>query len=374
MLCGNLRPGMLVLTILLPSMLSAADSDLRSLRKILLKEDSSLDGTFRVRGEHPRLRAIQQLEADGSAKAVAILKDFLTTHGSERKLKQHTLTALGRIGTPEAIDAILKFEYWSQKRFAQPPPFKLGKTENAIDHFANYYLDPVAKASDETGKTWAIFPWSRYGKQDIWLTCSEKKGLWSEPTLVDLPGMPYLVRTSDRAFDKKCQLQIEGDLVTVTCDGKTIKTSISKSLADSDNDGLPDIAEERFLTDPNKPDSDKDGIADGNDSNPLTPRHEDSNDAVEMRQAVFSVLFATCGSRDAIVVVDKGDSPKQEYYGFAGAVLRLVELSLKLESPTSATARISDWEGSEAASTHKAKLKKVNGKWVVVEFMLTRIS
>ena len=128
----------------------------------------------------------------------------------------------------------------------------------------------------------------------------------------------------------------------------------------------------------------RDGVADGNDSNPLTPVIKEPNDTHEIRQAVFSVLFATCESRDAVVVVDKGDFAKQEYYGFAGAVLRsaqirdgfvnIVELSLKVESPTSASATISDWEGPEAASTHKAKLKKVNGKWVVVGFMLTRIS
>jgi hypothetical protein len=385
MLRINLNPRILVLlVVLLPVISSAADSDLRSLKDILLTEDSSLDGTFKVRDEHPRLKAIQQIEADGSAKAVGVLKDFLTTHSGERKLKQHALTALGRIGTPEAIDAILKFEYSSQKRFARPAPFKLGKTEYPSDHFADYYLDPVAQAADETGKTWAIFAWSRYGKQDIWLTSSTGKDSWSKPVLLDLPGIPYLVRTSERAFDKKCQLQIEGDSVTVACDGKTARTSISTSLKDSDSDGLPDIVEERFLTDMRNPDSDGDGVTDGNDSNPLTPAVTEPNELQQIRQAVFSVLFATCESRDAVVVVDKGDFAKQEYHGFAGAVLRsaqkragfvnIMYLAVNLESPASATANICDWEGAEARSVHQAKLKKINGKWVVVEFMLTIIS
>jgi hypothetical protein len=250
--------------------------------------------------------------------------------------------------------------------------------------WAAWYLDLIAEATDEKGKTWAVFPWSRYGKQDIWLTFSTEKDSWSRPILLELPGMPYLVRTSERAFDKKCQLQIEGDSVTVTCDGSAAKSSISRSLKDSDSDGLPDIVEGRLLTDPDNPDSDRDGIADGNDSNPLTPRHEDSNDVVQIRQAVFSVLFATCSSRDAVVVLERGDFAKQEYYGFAGAVLRSAQkrkgfvnimcLTVNLESTTSANASISDWEGPEARSVHEAKLKKIDGKWVVVEFMLTIIS
>jgi hypothetical protein len=373
-----------LVVVAMPSMLSAGDPDLRSLRKILLQEDTTLEGTFRVRSEHPRLKAIEQLEADGSPGAVAILKDFLTTHGGERKLKQHALTALGRIGSPEAIDAILKFEYWSQKRFAHPAPFKLGRTEHPMDHFADYYLDPIAEASDEKGRSWAIFPWSRYGRQDIWLTSSTHKDSWSEPILLDLSGMPHLVRTSERAFDKKCRLHVEGDSVTVTCTGTSAKTSISRSITDSDSDGLPDLVEERFLTDPNNPDSDGDGTADGNDSNPLTPPIKEPNDTHEIRQAVFSVLFATCESRDAVVVVDKGDFAKQEYHGFAGPVLRsaqkrdgfvnIMDLTVNLESPTSANASISDWEGSLAASGHEAKLRKIRGKWVVVQFAMTWIS
>jgi hypothetical protein len=192
------------------------------------------------------------------------------------------------------------------------------------------------------------------------------------------------VRTSERGFDKKCRLQVQGDSVTVTCNGSTAKAGISRSLTDSDSDGLPDIVEERFLTDPNNPDSDGDGTANGNDSNPLTAAVTEPNDLQQIRQAVFSVLFATCDSRDALVVVDKGDFAKQEYRGFAGPVLRsaqkrpgfvnIMYLTVNLESPDSATANISDWEGAEARSVHQAKLKKISGKWVVVHFMLTLIS
>ena len=153
---------------------------------------------------------------------------------------------------------------------------------------------------------------------------------------------------------------------------------------DSDKDGLPDSVEACLLTDLRNPDSDKDGLPDGKDSNPLTPKHSDANDVMEIRQAVFSALCATGNSQDAVVIVDRGDFAKQEYYGFGGVVLRLPEIRtgfinivaimVKIESPTSATATIADYEGPLAASGHEAKLKKINGKWVVVEFKMTWIS
>jgi hypothetical protein len=169
--------------------------------------------------------------------------------------------------------------------------------------------------------------------------------------------------------------------------------------ADSDRDGLPDLVEARLGTSPREPDSDGDGTPDGQDSNPLTPKHKGQGDLGEIRQAVFSVLFATSGSQDALVIVE-GARPKgaddakaglpgehfasQEYYGHAGLVLRspqirrgfvnVTGLSVKIESPTTATATINDWEGGLAASGHRATLKKLHGKWVVVAFHMTGIS
>ena len=47
---------------------------------------------------------------------------------------------------------------------------------------------------------------------------------------------------------------------------------------------------------------------------------------------------------------------------------------MRIDSPTTASATISDYEGNLAGSEHDAKLEKINGKWVVVEFKMTWIS
>jgi len=201
-----------------------------------------------------------------------------------------------------------------------------------------------------------------------------------------LPGIPefYPFSLKFRKWDDKCGFQVKNDSIKIVVDEKIWESRITDHLVDSDKDALPDHVEARLLTDPNNPDSDKDGLPDGKDSNPLTPKHNDTNDLIQIRQAVFSTFCATSNSRDAIVIVDRADLAKQEYYGYAGIVLRspkvrpgfvnITGIKVNLKSPDVATATISDWEGNLAASGHQTKLKKLNGKWIVVEFKMTWIS
>ncbi len=347
---------------------SAGDkSELDSLKAALLEKASSFDDS---------LKAINRLGEIGSPKAVDILLKFLTSHNGDRKLKQRALVTLGKIGTKYAIKAIEKFERWSRKRFTDPPPFRFGKKDFAIDHFQPHNLRALARTTDDKGKEWAIFFWYRYGRWDLWLTSSIDGDRWSQPILLDLPGLRGEVRG-----DFRWELSVNGDFIGITID---IKSQISRYLSDSDGDHLPDIVERRLLTSPVNPDSDGDGIIDGLDSNPLTPKHKGSGDIVEIRQAVFSALFATSNSQDAIVIVERGDFAKQEYYGYSGFVLRsskirrgfvnITKVEVKVENPSLATAEIVDWEGLLAASGHKAKLRKIHGKWVVVEFQRSWVS
>ena len=358
--------------------------DIDALKKTLSMETPELRSTFRVRNENAQLQAIKQLESAGSQEAVEVLLDCLTSDKTDCKLKQNALTALGRIGTEPAIEAIKKFDTWSRKRYTEPQQFKMGRQEYAIDHFQSSDVQPLVQVKDKDNKTWAIIILSRYGGLDLWLTSSLENNVWSEPIFLNLPDFPGLSMSRTERENAIGKLQVEGDVLKIIYNNVTYETRISDQLKDTDKDGLPDIVEARFLTDAKNPDSDGDGVADGKDSNPLTPKQKDANDTMEIRQAVFSALFATSNSRNAIVIVDRGEFAEQEYYGFAGAVLRapshregfvnVTSIDIRYQSKTEATARISDWEGNMAASVHEVKLKKINGKWVVIEFQLTRIS
>ena len=373
---------------LMPCIVFAGDSELQALRETLLQDDITTSYGLWVPENDPRLKAIKMLRTIGSPEAVTILRDFLTVDRINcQELKQHSLIALGNIGTRPAIDAIRQFEAWSRKRFTKPSPFRFGFKDFAVNHISPYNLSPLAKTTDEKNTNWAIFQWKYHSAvAEIWICKSLGDTLWSQPILLDLPGIPefYPFSLKHRKWDDKCSFQIKNNSIKIVVDEKIWESRITDHLMDSDKDALPDLVEARLLTDPNNPDSDRDCLPDGKDSNPLTPKHNDTNDVIQIRQAVFSTFCATSNSRDAIVIVDRDDFAKQEYYGYAGIVLRsprsrdgfvnITGIKVDLKSPDTATATISDWEGNLAASGHLAKLKKLHGKWVVVEFKMTRIS
>ncbi|MDH4238540.1 MAG: hypothetical protein OEW48_03150 [Phycisphaerae bacterium] len=374
--------------VLMPCIVFARDSELQALRETLLQEDTTTHYALSVPENDPRLKAIRKLRTIGSPEAVAILREFLTVDRVNcQQLKQHSLITLGNIGTRPAIESIRQFEAWSKKRFIKPPAFRFGEKDHAIYTFSPHQLTPLAKTTDEKNTTWAIFQWKCHSAvAEIWICKSLGDVLWSQPILLDLPGIPqfYPFSIKHRKWDDKCSFQIKKDSIKIVVDKQIWESRISDNLADLDKDGLPDLVEARLLTDPNNPDSDKDGLPDGKDSNPLTPRHSDNNDVTQIRQAVFSFLFATSNSQDALVIVGGADFARQEYYGFGGFVLRspqsrdgfvnITGIKVELKSPDTATATISDWEGNLAASGHQAKLKKLHGKWVVVEFKMEWIS
>ncbi len=276
---------------LIPSLVfareNAAGTEIEGLRKVLFEENTGIQrGT--TRGSNPRLRdqAIQKLESLGSEEAIKVLLEVLTNSQLDSRLKQSALVSLGKIGTASAIEAIKKFEAWSQKRYTEPLPFQMGLQSAPL-------LNPLAQTKDKDNKTWALVPMSRYGRFDLSLTSLIENNIWSEPIFLNIPNFPGVSQSRRERESANCKLQVEGDVLKITYNNASYETRISDQLKDTDKDGLPDNVEAQLLTDPKNPDSDADGVSDGKDSNPLTPKHKEINDKTEIRQAAFSALFAT---------------------------------------------------------------------------------
>ena len=185
------------------------NSELEALRKTLLRKDLTIRYGLWIPDDDPDLKVIEQLRSAASPEAVGILQEFLTTHDRNHKLKREALVALGKIGTQPAVDAIWQFEAWSKKRFTNPPPFRFGVKDHAIDHFTPHQLTPLAKTTDEEDRAWAIFQWKRHsGVAETWICKSLGEDLWSHPIFLDLPGIPEFSPYRKRIWSEKCELQV----------------------------------------------------------------------------------------------------------------------------------------------------------------------
>ena len=353
-------------------------TELERLRATLMEPEDHDPYGLEIPRNDPRLKAIQRLVAIGTPDAVSVLSEFLTTYRANRLLKQHAFAGLGLIGTEESLVTLKSFQDWAVRTLSSPPGFQWGFIDHAMYTWEQHFLEPLVSMTDNSGTTWALFKWGRYGDATMWITSQAPSGKWASPILTDVPYVPSVDWES-----AELQLAADKDSFTLQIGEQAFPFSLRHQLLDTDLDGLTDIVEARLMTDLKTPDSDGDGNPDGTDLNPLTMNMVMADELTMIRQAVFAVMFSTTSSQDAIIMFDEGDSADQEYIGYGGVVLRSstvrrgfthIDIDVKIDSPTTATATVNEWEGEPASSTHIAELVKVHETWVVVRFYLKSIS
>ncbi len=122
--------------------------------------------------------------------------------------------------------------------------------------------------SEDGGASWAIYYTGITHCQPICLKAQTKTPLFNEQGVLQLEAC-LLRQTTPLTLGHAPDYELAKDGLLLTLDLETLRR-------DSDGDGLTDIVEARYMTDPFNSDTDGDGIADGLDMNPrfALPRSE----------------------------------------------------------------------------------------------------
>jgi hypothetical protein len=169
----------------------------------------------------------------------------------------------------------------------------------------------IARVVDKKGTIWAITSIWWFGSySDLWLISkkSECDTIWSGPWFTG-------VTIGLKAEYYSCSLEIRRGKMHLIIPQPGIDKIISPKIltSDRDEDGLYDLEEIRFTTDPDNKDSDGDGIIDGEDLNPLAKQKAELSDEDMVRLIVFRSNISGGYPYNLYIVPTKDDN-KLEYY------------------------------------------------------------
>jgi len=196
-------------------------------------------------------------------------------------------------------------------------------------------LDYKSMLQDEHKKYWGIFVSNYYGFDEFWLSFSYNCLDWFKPIYTGVPASKSgYVWTS--STDEVTIKEIPGahkiennQYVRLLID--TTQTSFKYKLSDlqrdSDMDGLSDLAENILWTNPDSNDTDKDGKADGFDTNPLAAPAEDISIEEKLHKYIIEQELFYFDS-DQLVLVEQFHNKPMEYKRPHGLVLSMPSDSL----------------------------------------------
>jgi hypothetical protein len=301
---------------------------------------------------------------------------------------------LGEIGTDESLRAVDRIEA-DAKRWRPDDPLRLGRFPHPGWHMGDNTVNANWSAQQD-GVTYAVFIDFVFGDMDLLLISQNADGTWSRPHLVPAklyrgmrdielkagaPGTLVFSFTQDAPPERRIMEGTFDRGATAPILGcRELVINIADVLRDSDHDGLTDVEEQRLGLSPNNPDTDGDGIPDGDDTAPDFAPSTRSDEDLILQKAVFAT-FGISGARYTmfagnVVPIQPWGSRAYLIYNKQPSNYGAVRVTWKITKKTDTTAvvELSDGEGPLAAGGVNVTLARKRGTWYVVSVQTTWIS
>jgi len=264
---------------------------------------------------------------------------------------------------------------------------------------------PFAKEVDNE-RVWVLFAENRIGRNmDLFITWSIDGRIWKEPAFTGLTSF------SDKGLGvapPTFSLKVRGRDITIALtrtfaqsasfEHPSFKTlqrvhrfKLQDFFRDHDSDGLADLEEKAFFTNPQNRDTDRDGIPDGQDKNPLAPPADVNKDQDVLKALAFSHAYLTKDlfPRQAQLLIVRqipGRRNTPELAVFPGLVLHLnkeqirgiwkstgggfpqIQFEPALIRNDSATQIFTVFKGINDEERYEAVFEKTDGQWILVRF------
>ena len=224
-------------------------------------------------------------------------KDFIPVSIEIAKKNSYDYVKIVKINKPSIYNPQQVFSaYWDSIMQSQKEDLKdFKKFDSIMQVMQNEKIGIIPKMSvikqEKVGNNWAIvYSDSKYddfiyGGWGYWIALSYNNGkTWKKYYTGLTENCYYFFKRNSNIplWKDSVTLQIESTIVRQTSevihplpatfetiqDSIAVQLDISKIIQDSDNDGLTDIVENKMMLSSNNPDTDSDGIKDGEDKNP----------------------------------------------------------------------------------------------------------
>jgi hypothetical protein len=312
---------------------------------------------------------------------------------------------LGELHTKESLAAIERIEKKAKEIKLLPDVVSLELWAYPVFHYADSEAKPIATIEAPDGTTYGVIRQAfLLGADDFFLISTktpDDKTSWSRPKLIPGDVAPMNISKASLAFKSDGVLELTLIILKYApyqqgkkmpppeSETRKVEIPIQQVVRDRDGDGWTDIEELRLGLDPNKKDTDGDGLADGEDPCPnfAAPSGHENDEESQIVQKAFFPTFAWSQSRFALLVGP--ESAKVHISGYSGPIIYVADVDkwhkehergwmfldwTVKRSGDEAEVRFSDYEGSEAGSTQYILLRKIDGKWLVVQRRIGRVS